>query len=71
MVHVSQLVDGGIYKLYGKTVKIVGIYWEEVSEFRVNVVYDSWNGFRGNRSVVRETGETDFEELTSLEKELL
>jgi hypothetical protein len=74
MLHVSQLVEGEIYKLYGKTVKLAIIYAEELAEAQriaAIVVYDTFQGFTTIRSDVRANGMTDFEELTPLEKELL
>jgi len=77
MLHVSQLNEGEIYKLDNKTVKLVSIYREELSEAQTIsaiVLYDSYDSrkdFTSIRSAVRVNGMTDFEELTSLEKELL
>lgn len=75
MLHVSQLVEGGVYKLYNKTVKIVNIYTEELIEAKIIsaiILYDrNWQGFISIRSPVSVNGVTDFEELTSLEKELM
>ena len=74
MLHVSQLVEGKIYKLCGKIVKLVSIYREELFEAQTVsaiVLYDCRKDFSNIRSAVRVNGVTDFEELTPLEKELL
>ena len=70
MLHVSQLVEGRIYRLQNEMVRIVSMYKEPLSENHIVaavVLYEKRNGIR---SVVRERGYTDFEELTPLEKEL-
>ena len=74
MLHVSQLIQGGVYKLDGKTVKLVSIYINELFEpptLTAIIVYDTWFGTTKIRSPVKVNSMTDFEELTPLEKELL
>jgi len=74
MLHLSQLNEGGIYKLDNKTVKLVSVYREELFEARTIIAVILYRGqidFGYIRYPVRLSGVTDFEELTSLEKELL
>ena len=70
MLHVSQLVQGGVYKLDGKTVELVSIYINELS-LNAIIICATWFGTTKIHSQVKVSSMTDFEELTSLEKELL
>ena len=74
MLHLSQLNEGGIYKLDNKTVRIVSIYREELFEARTIIaviLYSRRIDFGYIRYAVRLSGVTDFEDITLLEKELL
>jgi hypothetical protein len=73
MLHISQIVTGRFYKLGGKTVKLVSVESDGTSTSYAYIVYNKrdYSGFTGARFPIEVNGMTDFEELTSLEKELL
>lgn len=72
MLHVSQIKQDSIYKLNGKIVKITNIFKELLSTNSAIIIYEQkYKGYKCIRTPIEVDGITDFEELTSLEKELL